>query len=1071
MDKLDEALAQVDSLLNEYEANLPQQFDPGSFVADTAIRVNGTIASVTKDESGNVVIVDASGTRTTVPAGTSAAITDSAGNGYIVDKKGNIHSTTAEIAAKAGNREYNLALKFDASPNQAFGFDVKHNPLAVKYERLEGDKYASWKSVATGRTDAVLAILEGTGFDKSKIRFEQAGVGIGHQASATTSMPNAFDLNVRGGADGIEEGLLALYTPPDTTQKEQVLGKMNVATYDEIQKTVIIVPVNGNKYPYSEANLRTQLNKIYGQAVVKWNVQMAPEGFVVPGIDPFDDGGSGLLSNYSPDMRKVVDAYSTDPAPDTYYLFLVKNPKAGKLAGYMPRSKEFGFIFTDQNGSEQAIIHTMAHELGHGAFNLRHTFDEEKYTMEPEGSTDNLMDYTPTFGTKLYKHQWDQMRYPEIVVGLFEKDEDAASLDLLSTTSIAKSQLPCSKCMFLSPAGKPFLLEGIEEVKILRTSQAGMRSGELPEFAVYGYKLENGKSAFALVQGSVFLGFQLTETSFDVFPQTFENLNPPVEIVLAKPIGEPFWVQKIEDPLWFSYGGEKSDYKADGYLQPTPPVFSGSKFTPLNSFALEERIEATKTTRNSEYDSDLKKFQEKLRIVLAADVCTKLDENIADPSLIARIEEKLQAYAYVNEGKKKIVFISGRVNYFIQPAEWDEFASLIANGIPEFNSETHSLVILPYALSETPGMTGSQLNVETIAHVYAGYTGLNKFNVREIVNLDSFFLAYFTSVPKPYVVHSYTLDLMGGLSYLRSKSSQDITGLDHVYDLYMFVDESIDIAEQRWKYETDLPPGNLTSYQVQLKLNAATKYFDLLSNTRTQRNYKRVELPIIVWEKFIESYHDEIVNNFIIDNYRGLAGYSSLQNAFIENAALKEPTDYVLVVIDVGSFLAAFVGADVIFDLAGAYYSLEKGYLLQSAAYTAAATIPFITGPAARQVVVVSKQTVSSIGVYAGQLLSEQLARAFKISDGRLGKLLSQPRAVSLIEQNPSLLSEVSILPIASKNQLLDDLIESAELMETLSTQPKLLTVWEKIYKSQVNQEIRKNPEVIKRLEKLNCTL
>ena len=86
MDKLDETLAQVDSLLNEYEANLPQQFDPGSFVADTAIRVNGTIASVTKDESGNVVIVDSNGNRTTVPAGTSAAVTDSAGNGYVIQK-------------------------------------------------------------------------------------------------------------------------------------------------------------------------------------------------------------------------------------------------------------------------------------------------------------------------------------------------------------------------------------------------------------------------------------------------------------------------------------------------------------------------------------------------------------------------------------------------------------------------------------------------------------------------------------------------------------------------------------------------------------------------------------------------------------------------------------------------------------------------------------------------------------------------------------------------------------------------------------------------------------------------
>jgi hypothetical protein len=486
MDKLDETLAQVDSLLNEYEANLPQQFDPGSFVADTAIRVNGTIASVTKDESGNVVIMDASGTRTTVPAGTSAAITDSAGNGYLVDKKGNIHKTSADVAAKAGNREYNLALKFDASPNQAFGFDVKHDPLAVKYERLEGDKYASWKSVATGRTDAVLAILEGSGFDKSKIRFEQAGVGIGHQASANAPMPNAFDLNVRGGADGIEEGLLALYTPPDTTQKEQVLGKLNVATYDEIQKTVVIVPVNGNKYPYSEANLRTQLNKIYGQAVVKWNVQMAPEGFVVPGIDPFDDGGSGLLSNYSPDMRKVVDAYNTDPAPDTYYLFLVKNPKAGKLAGYMPRSKEFGFIFTDQAGSEQAIIHAMAHELGHGAFNLRHTFAEEKYTI-PQGSTDNLMDYTQAFGTKLYKHQWDQMRYPEIVMGLFESDEDAAYTDVEYFNKLLQ-QIRCASA------------SGLDEIPMPEKYRSGGNGEPItfdyglptPQSEINGLKLRNG---------------------------------------------------------------------------------------------------------------------------------------------------------------------------------------------------------------------------------------------------------------------------------------------------------------------------------------------------------------------------------------------------------------------------------------------------------------------------------------------------------------------------------------------------------------------------------------------------
>jgi hypothetical protein len=159
---------------------------------------------------------------------------------------------------------------------------------------------------------------------------------------------------------------------------------------------------------------------------VEWNVEFRPEALTVPGIDPFDDGGSGLLSNFSPGMRTVIDAADIDPAPDTYYLFLLKTSKTAQLAGYMPRSKKFGFIFLDQAGSEQGVIHTIAHELGHGAFNLRHTFAEEKYTL-PKSTTDNLMDYTATFGAKLYKHQWDQMRYPEIVMGVFEGDEAGAS--------------------------------------------------------------------------------------------------------------------------------------------------------------------------------------------------------------------------------------------------------------------------------------------------------------------------------------------------------------------------------------------------------------------------------------------------------------------------------------------------------------------------------------------------------------------------------------------------------------------------------------------------------------------
>jgi TANFOR domain-containing protein len=423
MDNLDEVLAKADKFLDEYEANLPEQFDEDAAVTDTLITVPGT-ATISQGSNGSVVIVDGSGKRTELPAGTTASVVDGTGKGYIVDSKGKVHTTTAAIATQAANREYNLKLKFAASAEQKFGFDEKkYDPIAATYTKVE-NQFLSWKSVATGQADKVIANLEGTGIDKSKIRFELNGSVVNSQWSSGNggSSPMTNDqstIDVRGTGDGIEEELIALY-PGE--KKDQVLGKLSIVTYDEIVKDLVIVPVNGNKYPYGEDALRTQLNKIYGQAVVKWNITFG-QNFDVPGIDPFDDGGSGLLSNYSPDMRKVVSAYKANLQPNTYYLFLVKNPKAGTLAGYMPRSKECGFIFIDKNGSEEAIVHTMAHELGHGAFSMRHTFAEEKNTL-PEKSTDNLMDYAN--GTKLYKYQWDRMRYPEIVMGLFEGDAAGA---------------------------------------------------------------------------------------------------------------------------------------------------------------------------------------------------------------------------------------------------------------------------------------------------------------------------------------------------------------------------------------------------------------------------------------------------------------------------------------------------------------------------------------------------------------------------------------------------------------------------------------------------------------------
>ncbi|MFN8888890.1 MAG: fibronectin type III domain-containing protein [Cyclobacteriaceae bacterium] len=257
MDNLDEALAQADKALDEYEANLPQQFDENAAVTSTLITVPGT-ATVTPGSNGSVVIVDGSGRRTEVPAGTTASVVDSSGKGYIIDSKGKVHTTTAAIATAAAKREYNLKLKFAEAQDQKFGFDAKrYDPIASTYTKVE-DQFLSWKSVATGQLDKVLATLEGTGIDKSKIRFELNGSVVNSQWSlvngGSTSITNdQSTISILGAGDGVESELIALYDAqaPVTNDnspvtKTKVLAKLSVITYDQIVKELVIVPVNGN---------------------------------------------------------------------------------------------------------------------------------------------------------------------------------------------------------------------------------------------------------------------------------------------------------------------------------------------------------------------------------------------------------------------------------------------------------------------------------------------------------------------------------------------------------------------------------------------------------------------------------------------------------------------------------------------------------------------------------------------------------------------------------------------------------------------------------------------------------
>lgn len=406
---------------NQFNSDI-QTFEP-----DTAIMVTGVILSAYNDPDGNTVLETNEG-RTVLPKGTSYAISDDAGNGYLVDKEGNIKKTTTADALAAGakaNREYstdpNLKVIFSRAEDTKYGFDEPQTVLPQNYQQTEAGDKVAWNALATGLPDNVVAASQGTG----GIANATFKLGQNPQVpSPNTLADGQVQLTLIGKADGTIEEQLAYYPNPDTSKTDLVAGKLNVVSYDLVNKNLVLITVNATTTTLAPNSLQTELNNIYSQGVVQWTVN-STQSINVNGIDEnaLDDGGSGLLSNYTEDMKKILRAYTADHAmvSDTYYLFLVKNATSQSKLGYMPRKKQAGFIFVDAHNNSD-IVKSIAHELGHGAFHLKHTFSE--YPSLSQGVTENLMDYPAK--TRLDKWQWDHIHNPEAVLGLFEGDDEGA---------------------------------------------------------------------------------------------------------------------------------------------------------------------------------------------------------------------------------------------------------------------------------------------------------------------------------------------------------------------------------------------------------------------------------------------------------------------------------------------------------------------------------------------------------------------------------------------------------------------------------------------------------------------
>ncbi len=207
-----------------------------------------------------------------------------------------------------------------------------------------------------------------------------------------------------------------------------MLGKLTVVSYAVKTPKLKLVPVNGNMV--DDAMVKQYLDKVYLPVAVNWQVSADSSfNYDIP-KDKLDVTGSNMFSQYTQAMKDMNAAFIQNRGgsydPEALYIFIVQYASEENTSGDMPRGKQFGYIFTEIlkkiNGKPNEIIgRTVAHELGHGIFRLKHTFDNE-YRIQQE-TTDNLMDYS--WGNSLVKHQWDAIHDPGMVIGMFEHDEDA----------------------------------------------------------------------------------------------------------------------------------------------------------------------------------------------------------------------------------------------------------------------------------------------------------------------------------------------------------------------------------------------------------------------------------------------------------------------------------------------------------------------------------------------------------------------------------------------------------------------------------------------------------------------
>lgn len=288
---------------------------------------------------------------------------------------------TYTISAECGNtKEIEVVCQevvFVEDTGMSYGFDDWTDPVNP------------YKSVNNGGSDTAKAEIARS--PVSSVYFKSLTTD-----KATVSPSQAANSSQTVTITGVDKGDSNIEARANSVNGDTLAG-MTAAVYDQVSKTVCVIPVKlpGQtlSLPFTAQQLENKLNDIFSQCVVGFSVDIKPSTII-----DYDDDADGKLYYDDDTEHSQISSEALVPGYD-FTIFVVGGIKSdlGTYDGFTSQNVTYCFISQTGNNILYNIPHEIGHMLGLGGHVEVAGIDDE-----------NLMFYSNAYGgEKLRKGQWD----------------------------------------------------------------------------------------------------------------------------------------------------------------------------------------------------------------------------------------------------------------------------------------------------------------------------------------------------------------------------------------------------------------------------------------------------------------------------------------------------------------------------------------------------------------------------------------------------------------------------------------------------------------------------------------